>query len=220
MSKFCLLFDLDGTLVNTDPLHFAAFQEFFDERGRRIDFHEFESVIMGNPNAQIMQHYFPDKPADQHVDFADEKEARFRAKVNTLEPTRGLGDLLHWAEANDCPFAIVTNAPRINAEMMVKALGIDDRFDHLIIGEECEYSKPHPAPYLAGLKKLGGEASHAVAFEDSVSGIKAAVAAGLHTVGMRTTLSDERLMAAGASRVISDFRDPELLEWLEIQVKS
>ena len=210
--KFCLLFDLDGTLVNTDPLHFAAFQEFLGDHGKTIDINDFHQIIHGNPNAQIMQHYLPDMP-DRHEDFADDKEARFRAKVRALEPTLGLGDL-NWAEQNDCPFAVVTNAPRANAEMMVAALGFHERFDHLIIGEECEYSKPHPAPYLRGLESLGGDAAHAVAFEDSVTGIRAAVAAGIYTVGMRTTLPDSALRQAGASRIVDDFRDPELLEYL------
>ncbi len=218
--KFCLLFDLDGTLVDTDPLHFAAFREFLGEHGRQIEVDDFHNIIMGNPNARIMSHYFPNEPVDTHRQFADEKEALFRSMVRELEPTLGLGALLDWAGTHGCPFAIVTNAPRRNAELMLSALGLAERFDHLIIAEELAHGKPHPLPYLTGLERLGGLAAHAIAFEDSVSGVKAAVAAGIHTVAIRTTLPDQALLEAGASLIVQDFRDPRLLAWLEQRLEA
>ena len=72
---------------------------------------------------------------------------------------------------------VVTNAPRANALMMLDALGITDRFRGMVIGDEMANPKPHPVPYLVGLERLGASTDHAVAFEDSRSGVRSAAAA-------------------------------------------
>ncbi|MBK4988059.1 HAD-IA family hydrolase, partial [Pseudomonas sp. S36] len=70
--------------------------------------------------------------------------------------------------------------------------------------------KPDPLPYLTGLQHLNAEAGQALAFEDSLPGVAAAHAAGIFTVGVATTQTPERLMAAGAGLVIDDFEAPAL----------
>jgi beta-phosphoglucomutase-like phosphatase (HAD superfamily) len=109
--------------------------------------------------------------------------------------------------------AAVTNAPRDNAELMIRCCGLDELFGHgarLVIGDECSSAKPHPEPYLEGLRRLGVPASSAVAFEDSPSGMASAVAAGLPTFGLLTSQTPETLLGVGAAAVIADYRD-ELL---------
>ncbi|MNH42178.1 hypothetical protein D3C79_1038280 [compost metagenome] len=70
-------------------------------------------------------------------------------------------------------------------------------------------------PYLTGLQRLGATAEQALAFEDSLPGVKAASGAGIFTVGVATTQTAERLMAAGARLVVDDFDDPRLWEVIE-----
>jgi beta-phosphoglucomutase-like phosphatase (HAD superfamily) len=113
---------------------------------------------------------------------------------------------------------VVTNAPRANAAMMLKGLNLAERFDALVIGDELAHGKPHPLPYLTALEKLGGDATRAIAFEDSLSGIRAASSAGVHTVGLLTSLPEAALRDAGAAAVIADFRDRALWQWLERRV--
>jgi beta-phosphoglucomutase-like phosphatase (HAD superfamily) len=96
---------------------------------------------------------------------------------------------------------------------MLRALGLTEFFgngERLVIGAECSDAKPHPEPYLEGLRRVGASASQAIAFEDSPSGMAAAVAAGLPTFGLATTQSAEALLAAGAVAVIHDFTDDAL----------
>jgi beta-phosphoglucomutase-like phosphatase (HAD superfamily) len=71
-------------------------------------------------------------------------------------------------------------------------------------------SKPDPLPYLKGLERTGAEAARSVAFEDSLSGVRAAAAAGLAVVGLTTTLSADVLIAAGATIAAPDFTDPRI----------
>lgn len=215
---FTLLFDLDGTLVNTDELHFAAFQTLLADFGRSLTMETYRSRIMGASNEAIMHELFPDAP-DRHQHLADRKEALFRSAVTTLEPTRGVIEVLDWARAHDVRVGVVTNAPRPNADLMLRGLGIVDRIDALVIGEELARGKPDPLPYLTGLQRLRGDAARAIAFEDSLSGIRSASAAGIHTFGLRGALSEDALRDAGANDVIDDFTSPVLWRLLE-QVES
>jgi beta-phosphoglucomutase len=205
-----LLFDLDGTLVDTDHLHVGAYSEILAESGRTLTLHDYRTRIMGAANDAIMAFLFPDHPPEAHAKIVERKEALVRAAMGTLAPAPGLLDLLAWAAGCEVPCGVVTNAPRANAEAMLSGLGFADRFSVVVIGDELARGKPDPLPYLTGLHRLGGEAARAIAFEDSLSGIRAASAAGIYTYGMRGALDDAALRAAGASAVIADFTDAGL----------
>src|SRR5438067_216018 len=135
-----------------------------------------------------------------------EKEAIFRELASDgIRPLPGLMELLDLADRADIPMAAVTNAPRLNAEMMLSGLGVAHRFKALVIGDELAHGKPHPLPYLEGLRATGAAPGRSVAFEDSRSGVRAAFAAGIATVGIRTTLGHDDLIEAGAAMTAERF---------------
>lgn len=207
-----LLFDLDGTLADTDKLHLLAMQQLLHEDGRTLTEAEFEAHISGRANADLCRYLFPDRPVNEHRAFADRKEARFRELSPTLQPTPGLLRLLEYAEDRGIGMAVVTNAPRANAEHMLQALDLAGLFEHVLVAEELPKAKPDPLPYLTGLQRLNAQAGQALAFEDSVPGVKAASGAGIFTVGLSTSQAVEALRAAGAQLVVADFEDPRLWE--------
>ena len=209
-APLALLFDLDGTLVDTDHLHVGAFSTLLAEHGRSLSLTDYRAHVMGAPNEAIMTFLFPEHPPEAHGEIAARKEALVRAAMGRLAPTPGLLDLLGWAAARALPCGVVTNAPRQNAEQMLAGLGLADRFSVLVIGDELPRAKPDPLPYLTGLRRHGATAARAVAFEDSRSGVQAARAAGIFTFGLRTALDDAALRAAGADACIADFTDPAL----------
>ncbi|MEO8684986.1 MAG: HAD family hydrolase, partial [Devosia sp.] len=86
------------------------------------------------------------------------------------------------------------------------------------IGEELAHGKPHPLPYLEGLRLLGARPELSVAFEDSRTGVTSATAAGIATIGMRTSLDDAQLRAAGARLTAADYTDTALLAFIAATV--
>jgi phosphoglycolate phosphatase len=120
--------------------------------------------------------------------------------------------LLALADRANIPMVAVTNAPRPNAEMLLSGLGIVHRFKALVIGDELPHGKPHPMPYLEGLRAVNAAPDQSLAFEDSRSGIQSASAAGIATIGIRTSLSHADMLAAGALTTASSFDDPELVK--------
>jgi len=89
--------------------------------------------------------------------------------------------------------------------MMLSALNLDTYFEHVVLGDECTRPKPFPDPYLRGLELINVEAGLALVFEDSPSGTRAAVAAGIPVIGLSTGQDPETLLEAGASIVLTDF---------------
>lgn len=210
-----LLFDLDGTLTDTDRLHLVAIQQLLmEEDNRPFGEEEFMEKCSGRANAQLCELLFPERSVGEHRAFADRKEARFRALSTKLEPIPGLLRLLAWSDERGIGRAVVTNAPRANADHMLAAMGLTGRFAHVVVAEDLPRAKPDPLPYQTGLLKLGATPAQGMAFEDSIPGLEAAKGAGLYTVALATSQSPEGLLAAGADLAIKTFDDPRL--WAEL----
>ena len=206
-----LLFDIDGTLADTDALHLEAFNQVLGPRGHVFDHARFTKELQGFSNASISARFLAEEPPTRQTAIIGEKEATFRRLVaGKVQPLPGLMALLARADRAGIPMVVVTNAPRLNAEILLSGLGITDRFRALVIGDELAHGKPHPMPYLEGLRAVSGVAAHSIAFEDSRSGIQSASAAGIATIGIRTSLAHADMVAAGAVTTAANFDDPEL----------
>lgn len=211
-----LLFDLDGTMANTDPIHYQVWQSVMREFGRAIDPVFYQARFSGRLNAEIISDLLPWLTQEENDRLADRKEVMFRDRaVTLLQPLPGLIELLNWIDQHHLKRAVVTNAPRANAEFMLDVLGVRDRFPLVVLGEELSEGKPAPMPYLAAAAKLEILPEEAIAFEDSHSGVRSAVSAGIYTIGVASTHPPVELTSLGASFVISDFTDRRLLNWLQ-----
>jgi HAD superfamily hydrolase (TIGR01509 family) len=210
-----LLFDIDGTLTDTDALHLEAFNEVLGPHGHAFDHARFTRELQGFSNASISERFLAGEPPERQAAIMGEKEQAFRKLVaGRIQPLPGLMALLAQADRANVPMVAVTNAPRLNAEMLLSGLGIADRFKVLVIGDELAHGKPHPMPYLEGLRAVGAAPEASLAFEDSRSGARSASSAGIATIGIRTSLSQDDMVAAGAVMSAKDFDDPELLEFV------
>jgi HAD superfamily hydrolase (TIGR01509 family) len=210
-----LLFDLDGTLVDSDADHLIAFQKVLAPYGIELDRARYTAEIMGASNAMIGERFLGPLSDEEREAVFEAKERTYREGLGALQATAGAAELLAYAQANDLPCAVVTNAPRANAEVVLAAIKLHERLPILVIGGELARSKPDPLPYLTALELTGASAAQAVAFEDSLSGVRAAVAAGIAVVGITTGLSAERLIAEGAVFATKDFHDRRIYELIE-----
>ncbi|ALJ90176.1 HAD family hydrolase [Thermus aquaticus] len=202
-----LLLDLDGTLADTDPLHLLAWREALRPYGLEVDLGFYRKRISGRLNPEIVQDLLS-LEGEEARRLIEAKEARFRDLAKDLKPTPGLLDLLDLIQKRGLRWGVVTNAPKENARHVLGALGLDPPL--LVLAEEVGRGKPDPLPYQVALKRLGVAPEEALAFEDSPSGVKSAVGAGIRTFGLLTGHEAEALLQAGAYRVIHDFTDSAL----------
>lgn len=205
-----LLFDLDGTLADTDALHMPTWVDALEPYGIKVDEEFYRQRISGRLNPDIIEEFLPHLPEEEAQNIADTKEVDFRNRAGELQSLPGLVEFVGESRRRGLSIALVTNAPRENVGTILHGLGLEAYFDVTVLAEEVGVGKPDPEPYLATLEKLGIRADEAIAFEDSTSGIASAVGASIQTVGVATTQPPEKLLDAGAYLVIEDFTDAEV----------
>ncbi len=200
------LFDLDGTLVDSERVHRAAWMSFFDSRGWLVSEQTYVDHFLGRRGADTFRSV--DGPwVDHDPDvLLDEVLAHLSAVELTPQPVRGAADLIRSLHLLGVPVGVVTSAVRAWVGSSLAVLGVADVVTTVVGAEDVRSGKPHPEGYLEACRRLGVAPDRVVAFEDSTSGVGAAVAAGITPViGVLTTTSADRLLAAGAHHLIDDF---------------
>ncbi|HET7085730.1 MAG TPA: HAD family phosphatase [Rhizomicrobium sp.] len=190
------LFDLDGTLVDSSPLHEEAFRAVLaqDHAGLLTDFDY--AAIAGLSTAAAL--------AELGVAQADiprlagAKQAHYRAALGRLGPQPGAAGVLERLQKRGGTIAVVTSASRASATAALAATGLSVFVSLLVAAEEAARAKPAPDLFLAALHGLNTQPSHSIAIEDAVSGVQSARAAGLKVIGMHQE----------AVRGLSDFYFP------------
>lgn len=178
--------------------------------------------MSGHQNPELVSRILPQLSLQQQTHLWQTKESRYEDVISKgVSPIAGLIDLIKRCKQDGIITYIVTNAPKGTCMKTMLSIGITEYFgSNVVVAEECEHPKPHPAPYLRALELAGVSAKDAIAFEDSPSGTRSATAAGLLTIGMRSTQSDETLRSYGAAFTVRDYNDPKLLSSLSMWTKN
>ena len=215
-----ILFDLDGTLADTDSIHFAVWQDILIRYDLDIDRAFYRQRISGRTNSKIIKDIVPQLSLEDAWKLATEKEENYRRIAKSLLPTPGLDKLIALTDRASLKRAIVTNAPEENAVYMLDILRLSDIFPMVIMAKDAPPGKPDPAPYQLALSRLKTESQNAIAIEDSTAGIRSAVSAGIYTIGITTSHPAPDLIDAGANMTISDFNDRQLWNLLDSRLKA
>lgn len=201
-----LLLDLDGTIVDSEPWHFRAHGIFLARQGVAVTRDELVGNIgKGDPEFYAFlaaRHGLrPDIPAW----VAEKTEVLlglYRSEPLPRQP--GVAALLDHAFAEGIPCCIVTSSERRVAAAALASCGLATRLPMRICREDTPRHKPDPGPYLLAAARLGIPPASCLVIEDSISGVRAAVAAGIATIGFAGLIPAESLRAAGAVRTVSD----------------
>ncbi len=141
-----LLFDLDGTLALTNPVHERAWRSVLSEHGLSLSPEEFSAQISGRSNPEIVRSLLPRLSAEEGVRIADYKEAMFRQLASELDAPAGLMTVVERAQNSGCKLAVVTNAPRANAVHVLRLLGLEGVFTLVLGAEDVTRPKPDRSP--------------------------------------------------------------------------
>lgn len=202
-----MLWDVDGTLIDSSEYHWLSWRGALDVEGRALAREEFAATF-GQRNDEILRGLFgADYPAGEVARVADAKETLYRALVRE----RGvvlLPGVRRWLERlkdEGWLQAVASSAPRLNLEAIMGALGLEDYFAAIVSAEDVTAGKPDPQVFLVAAARLGADASRCVVVEDAPAGVEAARRAGMRSVGVLT--SHESLNADVAVRTLDELDD-------------
>jgi mannitol-1-/sugar-/sorbitol-6-phosphatase len=202
------LFDLDGTLVDSEPVHRAAWRSFFDSRGWQVSEETYASHFVGRRGADAFRTVEGPWSEEDPDDLLAEVMTHLESVSTEPGTIPGAADLVRSVRGAGVPIAVVTSAMRSWVDEALDFVGVADLVSVVVTAEDVTAGKPDPEGYLAACDRLGVAPADVAAFEDSVSGVTAAANAGIaRVVGVLTTSNAEALRTAGAHHVIDDMLD-------------
>jgi beta-phosphoglucomutase len=213
-----LLFDLDGVIVDSNPMHELSWREYGRRLGLGMDDPLRESMY-GKRNDEIVRDLLGNRLSEQEV-FAHgaAKEALYREMMGPHLLEHLVPGVTEFLERHrEMPIGLASNAERPNIDFVLDGAGLRRYFRAVIDGNQVKRAKPDPEVFLRAAASLGADPRNCIVFEDSFAGVAAARAAGAKIVGVTTT----HAALPDVDLAIGDFRNESLEPWLsglELQV--
>ena len=188
-----IIFDLDGVLIDTEPLYLKAGNLLVQQDGALpITDQESKDVLLGTTVEETWRRIIGLRglvhPLQYYLDRYDDA-VRQVLKVDMV-PQPGVLDLIRESKERDLPIGVASSSLRSWIQIKLEAIGLADAFDLLVGGDEVAHGKPEPDIYIKAAQGLGVPTDECVAIEDSPTGIAAAVASGAYTVAVWTESTD------------------------------
>ena len=193
--NFVVLFDMDGVIVDSNPFHKIAFEQFLARYQISLTDEQLKAHVYGKTNKEAMPYIFKKELSPTELDErAEEKEAIFRGIYKKdIQPVEGLVPFLQMLKAQGVPTAVGTSAPTANLHFILDSLHLKPYFDALLDSTHVTHGKPDPEIYLKSAQELGVEPKHCLVIEDSLAGVQAGLNAGMKVMGITTTHTAEEL---------------------------
>ncbi|NTV54917.1 MAG: HAD family phosphatase [Candidatus Moranbacteria bacterium] len=202
-----VVFDMDGVIVDSERLHLRANREIALRHGMSVPADAWEDIfgMKSVDGFRMIRDRFGTGQED--IDrLVTEKRQRFLELANdnlTLVPE--VRTFIDFCRADIGKIGLATSALLSVQMPTLDRFGLSDMFDAIVMGDDVTHGKPHPEPYLLAASRLGVDPDTCLVIEDAENGIRSAKAAGCVAVGLATTLSREKLIAAGADLVVDGF---------------
>jgi HAD superfamily hydrolase (TIGR01509 family) len=181
-----VLWDLDGTLVDSEEFHWLSWRDIMRAEGMELSYPQFLASF-GQRNDRILTTWLGtgvDGARMQRI--GDEKEAEYRrlVEMHGLQPLPGAREWLERLRDAGWKQSIASSAPRLNAETMLRVLHLTDYLDAIVAAEDVTIGKPDPQVFLTAAAKLGIPPARCVVVEDAAAGVEGARRGGMKSIGV------------------------------------
>jgi HAD superfamily hydrolase (TIGR01509 family) len=204
-----VIFDMDGVIVDTEPVHHYAYNQHFKQLGINIT-PEVYSTFTGNSTKNIFERLKEEFSLSEEVQhLVDTKRNLFNDAFDSKEDLfllEGVEDLIKDLHSNGMQLVLASSSATVTINRIFNRFGLHKYFTHIVSGEDFPKSKPHPAIFLKAAELSGTPVENCVVIEDSTNGIMAAKAAGIYCIGYKSFHS-KRQDYSLSDMVVSEFKE-------------
>jgi beta-phosphoglucomutase len=201
-----VVFDFDGVIVDSHPLHIRAWEKFLESVGRTASEEELQFVLDGRKRDDILRHFLGELEPEWMIEYGRRKEQLFREEAADVQTVGGLLGFLKDLQTAHVALGIASSGSGSRVNFLLHQLDLKRYFRIVVTGDEVERGKPDPAVFLKVAQGLHLDPAEVIAFEDAYSGVIAARSAGMMCVGIAQLDRASALSDAGADFVVPDFR--------------
>jgi len=207
-NSYVFLFDLDGTIVNTDSIYLNVWTQILTQYNINLTTEIFYKYIHGNNDHIVLQKLLPNVNVDKISQLKDEL---FIQQLMEIKIMVGICDFMKKLKYKGYSCSIVTNCNRDVADKIIKYCNISQYIDFIVVGNECKKPKPYADPYIEAMKKYNIPSNKTIIFEDSTSGLLSArLSNPLCIVGITTNYDEHNLRICGANVIIDNYIDMDI----------
>jgi len=210
-SRFdAIIFDMDGVLIDSEPLHFEVLNEVLAEDGQVLSRAENEEFIGTTTEAMWQTLIARRRLLRSMTDYRTRyDEILLRKLLQPREPAPGVVELIQRGRELGMRLAVASSSRRIWIDATLQSLGVSNAFDAIVSGDDVERGKPDPRIYLLAAKRVGIPPQRCLAIEDSPNGVQSARRAGMVVLGVRTSYT-AHLRLDGAERIVDSLAELDL----------
>ena len=213
-----IIFDIDGVLVDTERISFKFCEKSFEKYGYKYSMDTNLSLIGRNNNSirNILGETFGTEfPLDEICNYKSESMIKYLLEEGT--PLKiGVFELLDFLRKSNYKIAVATSTYKERAIQRLESVGIKEKFDDMVCGDEIEYSKPNPEIFLKAAEKLGLKPEECIVIEDSPAGVEAGYKGGMTVINVPDMKTPDEEMKKYSSLICNNLLDVK--EYLETKV--
>jgi len=196
---------MDGVIVDSHPVHKKTWRKFLESLGKEIDEEHLNFIMEGRKRDEILRYFLGELSDEQVRTLGHQKEQLFREESADMKAIDGLREFLRQLSEAKIRLAVASSGSNGRVNYVLDLLDLRHYFQAIVTGDQVKYGKPDPTIFRVACDHLRVQPSETLVFEDSVSGVRAAKAAGMRCVGVATNGIIAILVEAGADHIIPDF---------------
>jgi HAD superfamily hydrolase (TIGR01509 family) len=211
-----VIFDMDGVLIDSHPVHRIAWRRFLASVGKSVSDEQLDFILEGRRRDEILQYFLGDLPAGTIAEYGQRKEDFFQENFKDVKLIPGVEAFIAQVHAAGVKTGIATSASSYRTQRTLQLLNLQNGFAAVVTGDDVSTGKPDPAAYLLAAERMNLTADQLLVLEDAPSGVQAAKAAGMRCIGVSSNGRAGVLRQAGADQVIPNFVDLSLEKLLTL----
>lgn len=215
-------YDMDGVLVDSEPVHVQSEKDTCDHFGLDVDYDAWgdmkgkTATVIFNElyNQHILKHGAYDIPPVDEIIKYKTKQFLKLVEDGAVEPIEGAVSLLYWTHEYGEGQSLVTSSNRKVASAILRQFGLYKYFDRVITGDDVRFGKPHPEPYVRSIRAMHTKPSRSLVFEDSKAGVRSALGARCSVMALTSSYHDEEVLNnLNATHVVNSWYEaPYIIE--------